>query len=273
MLNLNLIFETLDWGRKWLVDFNTGKTQLVLFDWSNKTGAIDVKMDWSVLEEISSFKLLGLSFSSKLDWDSNIISIFKTASKKVGTLIRSSNFLSPEVALYLYKSTLRPYMECCCHVWAVTLSSYSEMLDKLQKRICRTVVPSLTASLEPLDHGRNIASLSLFYKYYFSRSLSELAQLVLLSYSRRRFSHYSDRLHDFSITIPRCYKDVCVNSFFSRAARLWSSFLIECFPLTFYLSGFKSRINRLLSSVGSFWTVFLHVLIFLCFFLLELHVL
>ena len=43
--------DTVDWGRKWLVDFNAGKTQLVSFDWSNNTGAIDVKMDGSVLEE------------------------------------------------------------------------------------------------------------------------------------------------------------------------------------------------------------------------------
>ena len=42
--------ETVDWGRKWLVDFNAGKTQLVLFDWSNSTCTIDVKMDGSVLE-------------------------------------------------------------------------------------------------------------------------------------------------------------------------------------------------------------------------------
>ena len=41
----------MDWGRKWPVDFSAGKTQLVLFGWSNNTGAIDVKMDGSVLEE------------------------------------------------------------------------------------------------------------------------------------------------------------------------------------------------------------------------------
>ena len=46
--------DALDWDRKWLIDFNAGKTQLVLFDWSNNTGAINVKMDWSVLEEKSS---------------------------------------------------------------------------------------------------------------------------------------------------------------------------------------------------------------------------
>ena len=56
--------DTVDWGRIWLVVFNAEKTQLALFDQSNDTGTIDVKMDGSVLEERSSFKMLGLTFSS-----------------------------------------------------------------------------------------------------------------------------------------------------------------------------------------------------------------
>ena len=87
---------------------NKPKTQLVSFDNTNNTDAIDVKMDRSVFEEKSSFKMLGLTFSSKLDWGSYIISIGKTASKKIGALIRSIKFLSTEVALYHYKSTIRP---------------------------------------------------------------------------------------------------------------------------------------------------------------------
>ena len=126
-------------------------------------------------------------------------------------------------------------------------SCYLDLLDKLQKRICRIVGPSLAACLEPLAHRRNVASLSLFYRYYFGRCSSELAQLVPLPFSRGRSTRYSDRLHDFSVTIPRCYKDVYVNSFFPRTAKL-----IECFPLTYDLSGFKFRINRHLLTVGSF---------------------
>ena len=74
--------DTVDWGKKWLLDFNAGKTQLVSFLWSNKTGSNDVKMDGSVLDEKSSFKMLGLTFSAKLDWGPYIISIAKSASKK-----------------------------------------------------------------------------------------------------------------------------------------------------------------------------------------------
>ena len=54
-------------GKKWLVDFNAGKTQLVSLERSNNTGTIDVKIDGSALEEKPSFKILGLTFSSKLD--------------------------------------------------------------------------------------------------------------------------------------------------------------------------------------------------------------
>ena len=60
--------------------------QLVLFDQSDKTGAIDVKIGGSILEEKSSFKMLELTFSSKLGWGSYIISTAKTASKKIKAL-------------------------------------------------------------------------------------------------------------------------------------------------------------------------------------------
>ena len=58
-----------------------------------------MKMDGSVLEEKSSFTMVPLTFSSKLDWGCYIISIAKSASKKIGALTRSVKFLSPEVAL------------------------------------------------------------------------------------------------------------------------------------------------------------------------------
>ena len=132
-----------------VVDFNAGKIQLILFDQFNNTLAINMKMDESFLEEKSSFKILGLTFSSKIDWGSHIVSIAKTTSKKIGAL---KKFLSPEVALYLYKSTIWPCMEYCCHVRAGAPICYLELLDKLQKWICRTVIPSLAVSLEPLAH-------------------------------------------------------------------------------------------------------------------------
>ena len=92
---------------------------------SSLTGAIDVKMNGSVLKERPDFKMLGLTFSSKLDWGSYIISIAKTASKEIGALIASMKFLFSGVAQYLYKCTLSPYMEYCCHVCWLVMSTWN----------------------------------------------------------------------------------------------------------------------------------------------------
>ena len=100
-----------------------------MFDQSNNNGSIAVKIDGSVLEEKPSFKMLELTLSSKLDWGS----IAKTAFKKIGALIHSTKFLSPEVAQYLYKSTIHPCTEYCCLIRAGAPSCYLELLDKLQK--------------------------------------------------------------------------------------------------------------------------------------------
>ena len=136
-----------------------------------------------------------------MDWGSCIIPVAKTASKKIGVLIRSMKFISPEVALYLYESIIWPCMRYCCHVWAGASTCYLKLLDKLKKLTCRIVRPSRAACLEPLAHHRNLVSLSLFYRYYFGRCSSELAQLAS---SGVRSTRYSDRLHGFSVTILRC---------------------------------------------------------------------
>ena len=73
----------MDWVKKWLFDFNAEKTQQVSFGQSDNNGSIDVKMGGFVFEEKLSFKMLGLTFSSKFYWGSYIISIAKTASKKI----------------------------------------------------------------------------------------------------------------------------------------------------------------------------------------------
>ena len=103
------LVDTVDWG-KWLVDFNARKTQLVSVDWSDSSGNIDVNMDGSSVEEKSSFKILGLSFTSKLDQSSYIIFVAKMFSKRIGALVRFAKFLSPDAALCHSKYITRPCM-------------------------------------------------------------------------------------------------------------------------------------------------------------------
>ena len=147
-----------------------------------------------------------------------------------------------------------PCMEYCFHIWAGTPGCYLELLDKLQKRICRTVGPSFVTFLETLAHHWYVVSLSLFYRYYFGRCSSELAQLVPLRFSWGSSTCYSDRLLDFSVTIPRHYKNFYVSSFFSPTARLWNSLPIKCFPLA-CLGFFQSLIVCGTCTHCPFWEI------------------
>ena len=80
--------------------------------------------------------------------------------------------------------------------------------------------------------------------HYFGRCTSELAELFPLPYSRDRSTRYSNRMQEISVTIPRCYEDVFINSFFLRTAILWNFLPAECFSLYYDLNGFKSKVNR-----------------------------
>ena len=90
--------------------------------------------------------------------------------------------------------------------------------------------------LKILADRQHLANLSLFYRYYFGKCSFELAELVSPPHSRDRSTRYSNRLHDFPVTIPRYHKDVYVNSLFSCTVRLWNTLLAECLPLNFYLN-------------------------------------
>ena len=104
----------------------------------------------------------------------------------------------------------------------VGISEYWDALVSFNSLISVSISLKLTSL-------KLVASLSLFYRYYFGRCSPGLAQLVPLPFSRCRPTRYSDRSHDFSVTIPRCYKDVYIDSFFPCTVRLWNYLPIGCF--------------------------------------------
>ena len=89
--------------------------------------------------------MLRLTFSSKLDWGSYSISIAKTVCKKIGALIRSMKFLSPEVALYFLTSMYGILL----YVWAGASGCYLELLDNIQNEYAGMLVLHLLVLLNP----------------------------------------------------------------------------------------------------------------------------
>ena len=92
-------------------------------------------------------------------------------------------FFSPEFALHLYKFTIWPCMEYYSHVWAGAPSCYLDMLDNIKSEYVGLLLLSLAVFLEPLAHCATVASLSLFYRFYFAwcPHIFELPHLWALS--------------------------------------------------------------------------------------------
>lgn len=235
-----------DWGKQWLVTFNSSKTKLLSINRYRNPDNISISMSGNTLTESTSFRLLGLTFSKDLTWNEYIRSIAKSAAMKVGSLYRARQFLSSECILYLYKALIRPCMEYCCHVWAGSSSNVLSLLDKVQRRICNIIGPDLAIKLQPLCHRRNVASLSLFYKYYHGRCSDEISSLVPPPKIAKRNTRLSTRSHPFTVSVPLCKKAFYSNSFFPRTSVLWNSLPSYCFPDVYNLNVFKSRVNRFL---------------------------
>ena len=243
--------NVVQWGKRWLVSFNAQKTKLVYFNrHRNDTDIPPISMDGVDLEESSCLdKLLGLKVSSDLRWNAYIECIAKNAARMVGSFYRARNYLTRNALFYLYKSQIRPQMEYCCHLWAGCSQHALSSLDRIQSRMRGLVGDELFASLQPLSHRRNVAGLSLFYRYFQGDCSEELHSLVPKKREFPVHTRFSEtcELHPHFLDLPRARTESHSKSFFPRVAAMWNSLPPACFPAAYDLDIFKFQVNTHLS--------------------------
>ena len=127
-------------------------------------------------------------------------------------------------------------MEYSCHVWEVVPCWCWIKTDLWD---CRAETCCLFWFLSSSSKRSQLKSFLL--TYYFGRCTSELDEQFLLSPSHNRSTPHSNRLHDFSVTILRCYKNDFDNNLFTRTARFWNFLFAESFSLYYDL---KARVTR-----------------------------
>lgn len=247
---LNKDLQTIsEWGSQWLVAFNSSKTQSVLHSRLKGDGdSLSLQMSNSNLQEKDTISLLGLTVSSDLSWKSYIQNVSKKAAQRIGSLYRASRYLSPESVLYLYKATIRPLMEYCCHIWAGAPKTHLQLLDRVEKRIKNLIGQPLANELLPLSVRRDVASLSLFYRYYFGKCSSALSESVPKPKVFTRNTRRGNSLTCYHVSLERNRTQGRSHSFFVRTAKLWNQLPSSCFPTEYNLDSFKRRVNRILKA-------------------------
>ena len=145
------------------------------------------------------------------------------ASRKVGSLYRAQCFLTPEYILYLYKSTIQRYGVLFPYLGAPSSHALG-LLDQVQKRVVSLVVSGLSSDFQALSHRRDVAGLSLSYKYYCGKCSSELVDLVPPKFVTVR-TLFSEQMHHHTVNSPICWSKFYQSSFFPHTAVLSNSLM------------------------------------------------
>ena len=137
-------------------------------------------------------------------------------------------------------------MEYCCHVWAGADQIHLNCLDKVQRRVRGLIGEDLFSTLQPHSHQRDVSSLSLFYRYYHGDCSEELHSLVPPAKTipvRTLLAATTEKHHPHSLQVPKATSKFHQESFFPRTVREWNKLPTECFPQSYNLDTFKTRVN------------------------------
>lgn len=237
-----------EWGTSNLVKFNRSKTQSTPFSLKKTLFNPKLNFDSGALVTGDSLSMLGLTFHTDLTWKIHITSLAKAASKKLGVLFRFRNYFNSRQLYTLYIGTIRPCMEYCSHIWGS--SPGVELLDRVESKAFRLISsPPLTDPLPSLSLRRDVASLSLFYRYYFGRCSTELHNCIPTPLVRPRATRQASQAHKYSVALCQTRIERYSKSFFPAASVRWNSLPEEIFPDEYDICSFKRNVNRHLVSL------------------------
>ena len=232
-----------EWGTRNLVKFNTSKTQLLTtgISLSNTPSNYPIIFEDSKIPPLNSVNILGLQISSSLSWRDHIVQIAKSASKKLGVLFRCKQYFNSAQLFKLYTGFIRPCLEYCSHIWGS--SPYTSLLDRVESKAIRLISdPSLTSTLDPLSLRRKVASLSLFYRYYFGHISDELAACIPPPMARPRSTRQAIFAHNYCVELSNARINRFSDGFFPSTSHLWNSLPSAVFLAFFNLPSFKRQV-------------------------------
>ena len=195
------------WCDKNVLTINAAKTKIMSFTSRSKVKKCkntDVRVDGEKLKLVPSFKYLGLTLDSTLNFSQHIAQVIRLVCHKMILLARLKKYLREETALLIYKTMILPYFD---YADVIFHKANMKELDKLQKlqnkclRICLNrdrrfnTERAHTLSKVPFLKDRRTAHVRNFmYNRKGNRTLLNLREI-------------RTRAHDaplFNITIPQC---------------------------------------------------------------------
>ena len=202
-----------------------------------------------------SINILGPQISSSLSWRDHIVQIAKSASKKLGVLFRCKQYFNSAQLFKLCTGFIHPCLEYCFHIW--DSFPYTSLLNRVESKAIRLIGdPSLTSTLDPLSLRREVASLSLFYRYYFGHCSDELAACIPPPMAQPLSTWQATFAHNCCVELSNARINRFSDGFFPSTSCLWNS------PFFCILSTFLPSKGRSITTLGIRWHEFFFIALF-----------
>jgi len=240
-----------EWSKRWCVSFNPSKCESFVLSRKRQPFNPCLNFCGARLSNVTSIKLLGITFTSDLNWNTHIQSIAKRASRILGMLRRAQWLLPKSGKVVAYKAFVRPLMEYASPVWNGGTTTALRLLDIVQNRAISAfgISDPVDCRIQFLSHRRKVAGLCVFYKFFNQPASSELRSLLPELSCPTRCTRHACAAHHLSLEVPKSRTDSHLRSFVPLFCRLWNDLPQSIFPDDFKMQRFKLGVNSFLSTL------------------------
>jgi hypothetical protein len=204
------------------------------------------------LRESEAEKDLGVMVDKDLSFKSHVAQATAKATKIVGIIRRTFDFLTPEVFVQLYKSLVRPVLEYGHSVWQPRHKNLCIELEDVQRRATKLIgslkdkpYPERLAELNlpSLEHRRARGDLIDVYKYVHGLYDTDRPQLQL-------HEGRDTRGNSLKLAKGRCRLNIRASFFSVRIVSTWNS-LPDSIVTAPSVNAFKNRLDKFWANLPS----------------------
>ena len=184
------------WANKWLITFSPRKTKSMTLSLKlNKPVHPPLIMGEVQLEEVKSFKHLGLTLQNDLLWESHINNIGNSAERLINVLSALKYKLDRKSLEIMYLSFIRPKLEYASIIWDNCNITQSDKLEHIQLRAARIVAGGMIRTSydqllielgwQTLKSRRYISRLVMLHKIKLGQSPNYMKEILPGTVSER----------------------------------------------------------------------------------------
>ena len=163
-----------NWSQANFMKINTRKTKVMELRPNRKNPTNALQLNGQAIEQVKSYKLLGLHVTDELRWSEHVSAICSKAAQRLHFLKHLKRAaMSSSDLVYYYQSVIRPVVEYACVVWHTSITKkQSQLIERIQRRAAKIIFGHETDALKSLAlpslHDRR----ELLTKTFFSSLLS-----------------------------------------------------------------------------------------------------